>query len=120
MPIHLHLCENSLDEPIASDDEGGPLQPHYLPSIHGFLFVDAVCCCDLFIGVAQRRHVQIELFPEFFLRITVVGANADYSSAFFLNFLSRIAEPACLFRSPGCIRLWKKEEDDILFPEVVL
>ena len=120
MPIHLHLREYSLDEPVASDDEGGALQPHYLPSVHVFLFVDSVCCRDLFVGVTQQRHIQIELFAELFLRITIVCANADYCSALFLYLHFRIAEPACLFRSPGCIRLWKEEENDIPVPEVVL
>ena len=120
MPIHLHLRKYSLDEPVTSDDESSALQPHYLSAVHVFFFVDAVCCCDLFVGIAQQRHIQIELFPELFLRITVVCANADYGGAFFLYLHFRIAEPACLFRSPRCIRLGIEEENDILVAEVVL
>jgi hypothetical protein len=96
MLVGLQAVDHRGNPALRADDECSALNPHIFFAIHALFLQHAVFDGDGLVFIGQKRVGEIVFLLEFLLGGGLIGRNAEYGSAGFLDLRKCVAEPARL------------------------
>jgi hypothetical protein len=116
--INIHLIKNFRDLSILVDQKSLPGDAHVLFSIHALLTPNAVSLNHFVVGVGNQIELESVFGTKLLVCFLVVDGNAKELDILLLEFVVRITERTCFFRSARCVVFRIKEKYDTLAFEI--